>query len=60
MRNSEVTNVLSCCSRHKHNSHRVGVTGTGAPAGDDDRDIPRLEELAVFAFREDKINELST
>lgn len=55
MRNPEVTNVLRCCSRHQHNSHRVGVTGTGTPAGDNDGHIPRLEELAVFAWREEKM-----
>lgn len=44
-----VTNVLWWSSRYQHNSHSVGVTGTGAPASDNNGHITRLEEFAVLA-----------
>lgn len=39
------------CSGHKNHTHGVGVTGAGAPAGQDDHNVALFEETSGLAWK---------
>lgn len=39
------------CSSHQNHTHGVGVTGAGAPAGQDDDNVALFEEASDLAWK---------